>query len=137
MKILVFIISVLLLMVSSCSPIQPQSPQSQEPIPQEPICIFFFSGSTGKTSDVFYVSKEHWYIEWECKPDAFSQEHNMGISFSVTLFPTEESLMKPMALIANTTTPGADRTYIHNWSGEFYIEVDTMFVKSWTIEVYE
>jgi len=135
MKRLVIVFLILIPLLTSCGVQISESPPIPTPI--EPVSVFHFSGATSKTSDVFYINKEHWYIEWECEPDSFSHEYSVGIYFGVTIYPVEESIMNPSILAVNTTNSGCDRTYIHNRSGQFYIVVDSLYVESWAIEVYE
>lgn len=110
------------------------SPTSTPPTPEvgKSNLVFSLSGSSGKTSEVFYITSKDWYVDW-----TYQETSGFGSAFFVWIY-SENAIFGKDNYIDSiaVNAPGADRIYIHNQIGGFYIVVTSVNAK-WEIKVYE
>jgi len=89
----------------------------------EPIVI---TGSGDKTSPPFTIPTGEWIIDWSYIPD----DPDWAI-FGFFIFPRGETVMYVESVIFPQGTSGS--TYSYAGSGEYYIKVQAISIKSWEI----
>lgn len=141
-RILLPILVVGLILLSACG-VPSSAPPASTPTPAPPVStsptqptttptlVFYFDGSTNKTSENFNITREGWYINWECQ-----LEDSKDPTMIFQLYALTEDGKPTMGGVVSTTSPGSDRTYIHSGAGLYYITVMAVNAK-WKIEVYE
>ena len=87
------------------------------------------SGSSSKKTPPFYIPTEEWIIEWSYEPD---QEYPEYADFSFYIYPRGETLF-PVEYFLYVDKSGS--SYSYAGSGEYYIEVNSYDVESWTITI--
>lgn len=134
-RISLVIIGLSLILATAC--ISPNTESSTENTPAMPVMVFYFNGNSPKTSNTFHITKKDWYIEWQCELiDKEPPYDFMAVTFGV--YPADKRSDDVLSCVGGgaISSPGSDRTYIHNHRGDFYIQVSS-FNANWEIRVYE
>ena len=136
----ILLISVILaaMLLSACS--APATGPQEKSAPASAQLVLSISGMgdtqlgiSTKTTQTFRISKQEWYIETEC--DAL--DSSGPIAFAVSVFPEGKPVDNYSEVaIVTQTTPGLETNYVHK-SGNFYLSVVAINIKSWSIKVYE
>ena len=89
--------------------------------------IISFTGSTGKTTELFYIPGENWRINW-------SYTNGELALFGFFVYPEGETAM----FVETLTSMGpsqSDTTYIYRGPGSFYITLSAANVEEWTLTI--
>jgi hypothetical protein len=90
-------------------------------------------GSSVKTTETFHISKGEWYIETSCE----ALNPSGPIFLAASVFPKDKPVDNySFVAIANQSTPGSATNYVHA-SGDFYLSIVGMNVKTWSVKVYQ
>jgi len=89
--------------------------------------ITTFTGSTSKTTELFYIPSGTWRINWTYTDGTLAV-------FGFFVYPEGETMMFVESL--STMGPSqSDTTYVYEGSGNFYIKLTSANIDQWTLTV--
>jgi hypothetical protein len=107
--------------------------------PASPQLIFSLDGAgdpavgmTATSTDNFHVSKTEWFIETTC--EALDASNSVGLT--VTVYPKGKTADFEYIGAFSQNSPGSDKNYFHD-TGDFYLTIVAMNVKTWSIRIYQ
>ncbi len=134
----ILLVSVILtaMLLSACAGSAPSSPTDKA----SPQLVLSISGAgdtllgmSTKTTQTFRISKDEWYIETNC--DAL--DPSGPIALNVSVFPENKSVDSNEEIaIVSQTTPGTETNYVHK-SGNFYLSIVAINIRTWSVKVFQ
>ena len=92
--------------------------------------VAMLSSSTSKKTDTFKISGEKWRFTWSCKAENEYDIVNITVYQPTSDVPVEFLLMQKCP-------PTEETTYVYKGTGEYYFDVMSGNIGSWTIKVDE
>ena len=89
-------------------------------------------GVSTRTTQTFHISNQEWYIETDCE----ALDSGMPVSFIISVFPEGVPIGSDFVAVISQTTPSLETNYVHK-SGNFYLSIVAMNIKTWSIKAYE
>jgi hypothetical protein len=88
-------------------------------------------GVSTKTTQTFHVNSEQWQIRTSCEALKTG-----SVVFAAAAFPKGKPISNDFVAMISQTSPGEDINYVHG-SGDFYLSIMAVNIKTWKVEIWE